>query len=65
MQLNPKYPVQLKKVYINELVELLRLVNAHLDQVDKSYKQIKDKDLDKAIGMYGISVKDGAKRQAK
>lgn len=38
----------MKKVYINELVELLRLVNNHLHQVDKSYKIIKDKDLDKA-----------------
>jgi hypothetical protein len=27
MFLDPKYPVRLKKAYINELVELLRLIN--------------------------------------
>lgn len=48
MQLNPKFPVQLKKVYINELVALLELVNDHLTQVDQSYKVIKDKELDQA-----------------
>ena len=48
MLLNAKYPVQLKNVHINELVELLRLVNTHLHQVDKSYKVIKDKELDQA-----------------
>jgi hypothetical protein len=48
MQLNPKYPVQLKKVYINELVAFLNLVNNHLSQIDQSYKKIKDQDLDQA-----------------
>jgi hypothetical protein len=48
MQLNPKFPVQLKKVYINELVALLNLVNNHLTEVDQSYKKIKDKELNQA-----------------
>ena len=48
MKLNPKFPVQLKKVYLHELAALLNLVNNHLSQVDQSYKKIKDKELDRA-----------------